>query len=252
MSFDPIQDRRNQKYTRQELTEFFKGSGAVAQRLKRENPPKYEELRRSAEEMGIVGPSLIGTPAPNVSYKPPTRSYSAEELVARGQYSEAAIRAYFNSKESSDEFHSDRNEYERKREAGVSYGLFTAREVPYIPTKTPAPEWTMRISDELAAESNLPVGTVVNSQQLEQLCQLKVERARQAQEAVAAKVAQDRATEVATLTAKQAADQEVRNQKQRDLDRLVELTTPKPNVTPEPTALATARAIAQERAKQAE
>src|SRR5882724_8351734 len=171
--FDPIEAKRNARYTREELTEFFKGNGTVAQRLRKENPAKYEELHAEAEKMNILGPSLIKTPAPNTPYKPPARSHTPSELASHGQYSEAEIRAYFNSKKSSDEFHSDRNEYERKREAGVSYGLFQKREVPYVPTKPPAPEWTMRISDELAGESNLPIGTVVNSEQLEQLCRQK-------------------------------------------------------------------------------
>src|SRR6266478_3116493 len=106
--FDPIAAKRNQKYTREELTDFFKGSGTVAQRLRKENPAKYEELHAEAEKMNILGPSLIKAPAPNTPYKPPTRTYTAEELVARGQYSEAEIRAFFNSKEANDVFTSDR------------------------------------------------------------------------------------------------------------------------------------------------
>jgi len=251
MSYDPIQERRTQKYTPAELKAFWQGPGYVVQRLLRENPALYQELHTAGEKAGVIGKSMAPNPAPNV-YKPPTKTYTPSELVARGRYSEAAIRAYFNSNASSDEFHSDRNEYERKREAGVSYGLFEPRAIPYIPTKPPAPEWTMRISDELADESNIERGTEINSAQLEQLCRQKVDRARQAQEAADAKVAADRAAELAKLTAVQQSEQAVRDQKQRDLDRLAELIAPKPIQAPEPAQLATARAIAMEKAKVAE
>jgi len=250
MSFDPIEAKRIARWTKHELKDFWQGPDV--QKTLRENPTLYRELHIAGEKAGVIGKSMAPNPAPNVPYRPPTKTYTTAELAARGQYSEAAIRAYFNSKASSDEFHGDRNEYERKREAGVSYGLFEPRETPYVPPKPAEPEWTMRISDELATESNLPIGTVVNSAQLEQLCGQRVLRTRQAQEAADARVAQDRATELVTLTAKQRADQAERDRKQADLDRLVELTTPKPSIVPEPIPLATARVIAMEKAKVAE
>jgi len=251
MSYDPIQERRTQKYTRAELKDFWQGSGVVAQRLLKENPALYKELHDAGERVGVVGKSMAPNPAPNVPYRPPTKTYTPSELAARGRYSEAEIRAYFNSKESSDEFHSDRNEYERKREAGVSYGLFGPRPIPYIPTKPPAPEWRLKISDELADASNLPRGTEVNEAQLEQLCRQKVQRARQAQEAADAKVAGDRQAELEKLSAKQQADQAERDRKQADADRLAALLVPLQTPPAEDPALATARAIAAERAKQA-
>src|ERR1700687_294835 len=217
MAYDSIKAAREQGYTREELKTWLTGSLKDLDAFKKEHPAEFQQRRAIAERLGIVGPSAYGTPAPNTPYKRPTRTYTPSELALHGQYSEAAIRAYFNSKESSDEFHSDRNEYERKREAGVSYGLFEKRATPYIPTKPAEPEWTMTISNELGDESNLPRGTVVNSEQLSQLCQQKVDRARQAQEAADAKLAADRATELATLTARQQADQADRDRKQRDL-----------------------------------
>src|SRR5258708_17308720 len=249
MTFNPIEQKRNQKYTRVELDAFFKGSFAEAQRVKRENPSLYKEYRDAYEAMGIFAPSLIGTPAPNVPYKPPTRTYAPSELTSRGQYSEAEIRTYFNSKASSDEFHSDRNEYERKREAGVSYGLFEPRAIPYITTKPPEHEFLHRVSDDLCAESNLPKGTALPWDAITQLCAQKVQRGRDARQLADKKAAADRAAELATLTAKQQAEQAARDRHQADLDRLVELTTPKPSIVPEPIPLATARLVAQEREK---
>ena len=251
MSFDPIQERRTQKYTPAELKAFWQGPGYVVQRLLRENPALYQELHTAGEKAGVIGKSMAPNPAPNV-YKPPTKTYTPSELVARGRYSEAEIRAFFNSKESNDVFTSDRNLYELKREAAVSYGMFEPHEIPYVPTKPAEPEYLHRVSDELADESNIARGTTLPWAQVEQLVQQKVQRAKQAQEAAASKIAQDRATELATLTAKQQADQAERDRKQADLDRLAELIAPKPPVETEPIPLATARAIAQERAMSVE
>lgn len=253
MTFDPIAEQRSQKYTHAELKNFWQGPGTVVQRLKKENPALYKELQDAGVAANVIGKSLAPTPAPNTPYRPPTRQYEERDLVLHGRYSEQDIRAFFaDAKTANALFHSDRNEYEARREAGVSYGLFQAREVPYVPVVPPAPEWTMRISDELAKESNLPIGTIVNEAQLSQLCRQSVARARQAQEAADAKADADRAVELATLTAKQQAEQAARDRHQADLDRLVELTIPKQTPTPEPAPLATARLVAQEKAKSVE
>jgi hypothetical protein len=107
----------------------------------------------------------------------------------------------------------------------------------------------MRISDELARESNLPVGTVVNSEQLSQLCEQKVARARKVQADADAKADADRQAEIYKLSAAQKLEQDKRDKEVRDLQRLSELIAPKPISTPEPVQLATARAIAQEKSK---
>jgi hypothetical protein len=249
--FDPIEAKRNQKYTREELTDFFKGSGTVAQRLRKENPAKYEELHAEAEKMNILGPSLIKPAAPNVPYRPPTRTYTPQELAARGRFTEDYCRQMFASGDAraARELHeTNREAYEDVKDSAIAFGILPPRLTPRpAPAPVAVPEYKHQISNELADESGLPRGTTLPWAQVEQLVQQKVDRDRQAQEAVAAKVAQDRATEVATLTAKQAADQEVRNQKQRDLDRLAELIAPKPIQTAEPVALAVARAVAAEK-----
>jgi hypothetical protein len=252
MTFDPIADKRNQKYTREELTSFFKGSAAVAQRLKKENPAKYQELRRSAEEMGIVGPSLIGTPAPNVPYKPPTRSYSADELKLRGDFTESYCRELFASGNSSAAkalFEADPERYQDAKDASISFGILPPRSTPRPPAPPVVePEPLHRISNELALESGLPPGTSVPWPQFEQLIEQKLARARKVQADAAAKLEADRQMELATLTAKQQADQAQRDQKQRDLDRLAELIAPKPTETPEAHDVAVQRAIAAEKA----
>jgi hypothetical protein len=107
MSFDPIQERRNRKYTREELDSIFKGSGTKLQEFKEQNPTLYKEYRRDYEALGGIGKSRQPNPAPNTPYKPPTRTFTPEELVARGQYSETEIRAFFNSKEANEVFTSE-------------------------------------------------------------------------------------------------------------------------------------------------
>jgi hypothetical protein len=251
--FDPIQEQRAQKYTRAELKNFWQGPGSVVQRLKKENPALYKELQDAGVAANVIGKSLAPTPAPNVPYKPPTRQYEERELALRGQFSETEIRAFFaDAKKANALFQSDRNEYEARREAGVSYGMFQAREVPYVPTKSAEPEYLHRISDELADESNLPHGTSLPWSQVEELCSLKVQRARKALADADAKADADRQAELEKLTAAQKLDQQQQDQKQRDLDRLAELVLPKQTPTPEPIALATARVIAQEKAKAVE
>jgi hypothetical protein len=251
--FDPIQEKRSQRYTRQELKDFWQGPGSVVQRLKKENPALYQELHTAGEQAGVIGKSLAPTPALNTPYKPPTRTYSADELAARGRYSEQDIRAFFaDAKTANALFHSDRNEYEARREAGVTYGLFQAREVPYVPAKPAEAETLHRVSDQLCDESSIPRGSLLPWVQIEQLCEQQVQRARKAQADADAKIAQDRAAELEKLTARQQADQAERDRKQADLDRLAVLIAPKPIVTPEPTALATARLVAAEKAKAVE
>jgi hypothetical protein len=254
MSFDPIASSRTQRFTKQELKDFWQGPGRIVQRTKEENPALYAELHIAGEQAGILGKSLAQTPQPYVkNYKPAPKQYSANELAARGRRTEAEVRAFFaDAKKANDLFHSDRNEYERMRESGVSYGLFEPRVIPYQPTKPAEPAWTMRISDELATESNLPIGTVVNSAQLEQLCQQRVDRARKVEADAAAKLEADRLAEIAKLSARQQADQAERDRKLADLQRLEQLIQPQPVVTQEPTALATARLVAAERAKSVE
>ena len=256
MTFDPIADKRNQKYTREELTSFFKGSAAVAQRLKKENPAKYAEIRRSAEEMGIVGPSLIGTPAPNTPYRPPTKTYSADELKLRGDFTESYCRDLFASGNSSAAkalFETDPERYQDAKDASISFGILPPRSTPRPqPAPVAARESLHRISPELAAENGLPRDVELPWAQVEQLIQQRVQRARLAQEDADAKAAEARSAELATLTAAQKLEQDKRDKEVRDLQRLSELITPLPVKAPEPLQLASARAIAAEKAKSVE
>jgi hypothetical protein len=256
MAYDSIQDRRNQRFTPEELKTWLTGSLKELDAFKREHPAEYAERHAIAERMGIVGPSLYKTPAPNVPYQKPTKSYTTEELRLRGQFTEDYCKQLFASgdaKAATALFESDREGYENAKDSAIAYRILPARLSPRpAPAPVVAPEWTLRISDELAKESGLPLGTVVNEEQLAQLCSQKVARARQAQAAADAKTAADRASELAKLTAVQHADQVERDRKQADLDRLAELIAPKPPVETEPIPLATARVIAQEKAKAAE
>jgi hypothetical protein len=253
MTFDPIQEKRNQKYTLKELDGVFKGSGKKLQEFKEQNPTLYAQYRRDYEAMGGIGKNLSPNPQPYVkNYAPAPKQYSADELVARGRYSEAEIRAFFNSKAANDTFTTDRNLYELKREAAVSYGLFEPHEIPYVPTKPAEPEYLHRVSDELADESNIARGTTLPWAQVEQLVQQKVQRAKDKQAAADAKLAGERQAELEKLTAAQKLEQAARDKKQADADRLAALLVPAQTPSPEDPALATARAIAAEKAKAAE
>jgi hypothetical protein len=254
MAYDSIQDRRNQRFTREELKTWLTGSLKELDAFKREHPAEYQERHAIAVRMGIVGPSLYKTPAPN-TYKPPTRQFSPDELRLRGQHTQAYCKQLFASDDgraARELYETDREGYEDAKDAAISFSILPPRLTPRpAPAPVAAPKFTLRISDELAKESNLPVGTIVDEEQLAQLCEQKVARARQVQATADAKVAADRAAELATLTAKQQHEQTARDQHQADLNRLAELTTPKPTETPEPPALETARLIAQQRAQAA-
>jgi hypothetical protein len=248
MSRDSLLEKRNAEFTFKELKDWFDGNGTELQNFEKTNPTEYAKRRSTFEQLGGIGKSRQPKPLPYVKdYKPAQRQYSSDELAARGRHSEAEVQAYFNSKESNEEYHTNRNKYESMREAGVSYGMFTARQAPYVPVKPSEPEWTMIISNELADESNVPRGTEINSAQLTQLCQQRVSRERQKQEAADAKIAQDRAAELEKLSSAQRADQLERDRKLADLQRLEQLIQPQPVVTQEPISLATARAVAAEK-----
>ena len=251
MSFDPIQERRTQKYTRAELKEFWQGSGVVAQRLLKENPALYKELHDAGERVGVVGKSMAPNPQPYVkNYAPEPKQYSAGELSALRRHSEAEVRTFFaDAKKANEVFTSDRNLYEEWRDSGVSFGLFKAREVPYQPVKHPAPEPLHRVSDLLCDESHIPRGSELPWSQVEQLINQKLSRERDAQEAVTAKAESDGQAELAKLTAAQQLEQAERDRKQRDLDRLAELIAPKPPVVTEPGEVLLQRELAKEKAK---
>ncbi len=253
--FDPIQERRTQKYTHAELKNFWQGPGYVVQRLLRENPALYQELHTAGEQAGVVGKSLAPRPASNV-YKPPTRSYSAEELKLRGEFTESYCRQLFASgdaKAAKALYESDRESYEDAKDASISFNILPPRLTPRpAPAPVAAPEWTGQITNELADESGVPRGQLWTDSQIYQMCRQRVQRVREKQEAADAKVAQERASELAKLTAAQQLEQDARDQKQRDLDRLAVLIAPKPSETPEALDVAVQRAVAAEKQTVAE
>jgi hypothetical protein len=228
---DPIRDARNQKFTRAELDSFFKGSGRIQQEVKENNPALYAEYRTEYERLGGIGKSLAPHPAPNVPYKAPQRSYTPEELKLRGEFTKEYCQELFgsgNSKAATELFKTNESRYQDAKDAAISFNILPPRSTPRPqPAPVASPEWTMRISDELAKESNLPIGTIVNEKTLEQLCLQKTVRAKETKEAADAKLESDRQAELKTLTARQQADEAIRLQKIADLDRIVELTAPK-------------------------
>jgi hypothetical protein len=254
MSFDPIEAKRTARWTKQELKQFWQGPDV--QRTQRENPALYQQLHIAGEQAGVIGKSLRGTPAPNVPYKPPTKTYTPEELKLRGDFTESYCRELFGSGNSSAAkalFETDPERYQDAKDASISFGILPPRSTPRPPAPpAPVKEYLHPVSDQLCDESGIPRGSLLPWEQVSQLCQQKVDRARKVQADADAKADADRQAELATLTARQQAEQVERDQKQRDLDRLVELTTPKPVVTPEPVQLATARLLAQEKAKSVE
>jgi hypothetical protein len=251
MAYDSLLDRRNQRFTREELKTWLTGSLTELNAFKRDHPAEYAERHKIAERMGIVGPSLYKTPAPYVKkYEAPTRQYSADELKLRGDFSEDYCRQLFASgdaKAATALFESNREGYEDAKDAAISFNILPKRLNPR-PQPPPAPEkeYLHRVSDLLCDESHIERGTTLPWEQVQQLVAQKVEREKQAREDAEAQIAQDRAAELATLTAVQQADQAERDKKIAELDRILELTKPTLVVPAEDAALLVARAAAAE------
>jgi len=171
--FDPIQEKRNQKYTREELNSVFK-NGAVAMRLMTENPELYRAMRAEAEALGILGPKAIGDPAPYTT-APPQKSYSDRELFLRAKFSLEELKTFFRSNNAGKEnpstlFRTNPAEYAERREAAVSYGLLpsepsTPQRTPQTRTTEPQPESgeLFELDSRICQELGLPVGFKVNS-----------------------------------------------------------------------------------------
>jgi len=185
--FDPIQEKRNQKWTRQELDSFFKGPGKIVQEVKQNNPTLYAEYRRAYEQMGGIGKSLAPNPAPYVNVEnyesPTTRRFTDQEIELRGRYSEAECKRFISSsKEATELFENNRDEFEQRRLAAVSYGLVTPRVVPYTPQPKPVVEpGFMTLSEDMARTAHLPAGTKVTIAQFCDLITQGIERRAQEQ-----------------------------------------------------------------------
>jgi hypothetical protein len=230
MSQDKYDPRKPlSEHSREDIEKVW-GKNAIPgaqQRLYIENRPLHDSLRLGAVAYGILEPAR-GTPVPYTkNYEPPAKHPTENEVSLRGEYSKKEIKEFFdNAKASSALFNSDRNEYERRREAGVLFGTFDPREPRYVPTKPVEehPEWTLAISDELADATGTKRGTVVNEKELERLCLQKAVREREAQEALDAKAKAD--AETAKLTEAQRLEKAERDRKQNDLDDLVRKVVP--------------------------
>ncbi len=179
--FDPIQEKRNQKWTRQELDAFFKGkgSGVELMKLKRENPTLYGEYRRAYEAQGGIGASAILPPAPYTTGTP-QKSYTDRELFLRAKYSLAELTTFFQSNKSNNPgskeetpsslFRTNRAEYEERREAAACYGLIP--ESPSTPHRTPQARTepqpgsgeTFELDPRICKELSLPEGFRVNQE----------------------------------------------------------------------------------------
>jgi hypothetical protein len=145
--FNPLEEKRNARYTRQELKEFWQGPGVVVQRLRTENPALYAELHAEGERAGVVGKSMAPNPAPNTPYKPPTKTYTAGELAARGRHSETYCRELFASGDgrAARELHeTDREGYEDAKDSAIAYGILPPRSTPRpAPAPVAAPKFTL-------------------------------------------------------------------------------------------------------------
>jgi hypothetical protein len=208
--FDPVQEKRNQKYTREELNSVFK-NGAVAMRLMTENPALYGTMRREAEALGILGPKAIGDPAPYTTRKP-QKSYTDRELFLRAKFTAQECREFFNAPAGSKTnpstlFQTNREAYEEIREASVAHGVLPA--TPSTPHRTPQARptepqpgsgETFELDARICQELSLPAGFRVNQEGFLRAMQAirnanaskavaaqKAEQARQDQEAAANK-----------------------------------------------------------------
>jgi hypothetical protein len=172
--FDPIQEKRSQKYTREELNSVFK-NGAVAMRLMKENPELYRTMRKEYEALGLIGPKAIGDPAPYTTALP-QRNFTDRELFLRAKYSLEELTTFFRSNNAGSKenpstlFRTNPAEYAERREAAVSYGLLP--ESPSTPQRTPQARTTepqpgsgelFELDSRICQELSLPDGFKVNS-----------------------------------------------------------------------------------------
>jgi hypothetical protein len=173
--------------------------GGKAQKLFLENRPLYDQLRKDAEILGVLSPSRMPQPvAYTKDYQPPNaRRFTDQEIELRGRYSEAECKRFISSsKEATELFEQDRDTFEARRLAAVSYGLVSPREVPYTPQPKAVLEPGMMIlSEKMAIDANLPAGTKVTIAQFCDLITQGMERRAQ-EEADKQARANDQANEV--------------------------------------------------------
>lgn len=171
------------RLSKEDVAKFFKGPGTDVQRLKKENPPLFDEYREAAFLYGILGPQPQ-TPAPYRTQQQiedaQARKFSSEELSLHGKHSESSVREIFgsgNATAAQKLFETDRDKYEEMRLVGVSLGLVGARITPYVPAPKPVVEpGTVLLSDRFATECNLPLGTRLPIEQYNQLVDESMDR----------------------------------------------------------------------------
>jgi hypothetical protein len=170
------------KFTREQVLEVFgpgKGTGAVANRLFKENPALYQEIKQSAiTEHGLLAPPRAN-PWWGKNGEPKQRVYSDEEIAARAQFTEAECREMY-GRSGSDGNKNNVSALAKDnparlailRAAAVSYGILpetpntVVRPVPKPAQHEPEDDGLVAIGEDLARRGNLPAGLRVNQDKL--------------------------------------------------------------------------------------
>jgi hypothetical protein len=163
MTFDPFAKPKHDLKTASKF--FGKNSSAVdAMRLKNENPPLYDELRKSAEfEHNLIGPRGYFKTEDWKPADPNAKHYDEETLRARANYDRAACEALFKStgsKHNAAELAKTPAAYRLAKLAAVSFDILPPD--THIPPVTVIPQQpvdtSVAIGNELADRLNLPRG----------------------------------------------------------------------------------------------
>jgi hypothetical protein len=181
LPFDPLREKPH--HSKKELDALFKGPLVVLQRLFKENPSRYRELRAEYMQHGGIDAPGYRDETNKRSVGPQPRTFSDSEIVARAEFSEAEVRRYYtqsgqdaNRDNLGTLLKQDPEKAARLKVAAISYGILpsSAANPPQRPVAKPAQPATpaddrVVISDDLAAKANLPVGLRVTQDQLNKI-----------------------------------------------------------------------------------
>jgi hypothetical protein len=190
-NYDPL---KRPQHSTAELKKLFTGDTRVLQRLKNENPQKYEEYRKQAEGLGIIAPRPVWAD-PNYRDKFNEPPLTAEQIELRAKVPLSEVDRYYstpsagNSDTLSRLATADPEKYKLIRAAAMEYGRIPKQEIPRVEVKAPEHETLFTVSDENCQRLGLAKGTKVPQEQFLKIAEIvyNVDEAKAKAEAQAAK-----------------------------------------------------------------
>lgn len=169
-----------------------KSDAKLATQLKRDNPALYDQMRKVAENLDLVGPRSYHRPE-DVPAKPGKREFSAGEQAAMAEFSVEDCNAYFRTptgqvgaKNAAKLRETDEAAYDRLRVAAVARGILPQKPLaevrdarkPHKPAPTPN-DGKFQLSADLCIEAGLPLDTRVTLQEFGKISQQLASNRRQ-------------------------------------------------------------------------